>query len=691
MNISKPSTHKIFRLTVFLIISIAILIKCTTEAFEDEGTAPEVLYSLGVSAGDGGNVSSTGGSFKSGSTVTITATPDSEYIFVGWTGTSSTGNPLTLTVNSNQQISAVFEKKKYQLTVNINGEGSVEQSLIDAGKSTDYDSGSIIELTASPDSDHAFFYWNNQNVVDTINPIQITIDGNKSIDVNFNFQNARDLVGEWEFDLQNEGTAKSNNKILMSIDLQLNILFTLILNNITTQIFSQLNALNNNTFAMGSFGVLTNVSFSSSSNSGLSLNVVILPVNASAPTSENNIPNPTPSNSLTLSGNKTSNSTAPIVPPATATTSATTPSQTASSTNVLSNLVSQVNAVSESTSQTTISDLTGDNDPPLLELQGDLQINLTVGDTFIDPGAIAVDVVDGNLTDQIQVTGSVNTSSEGSYILNYIVSDISSNVASATRLVIVSAASTSITSTSIYFENGTCKCPDASVGDTATISGTLYTVVDNDSIKTEIANGNVNLCTTLVTDMSELFSGNDSFNSEIGFWDSSSVTNMKKMFNQATSFNQDISNWDTSSVTNMEEMFAWTSFNKDISGWDVSNVESFYRTFAYTTAFNQPIGSWDMSSATTISGMFRGSNEQNKTVFDQNINSWDTSDIVVMSEVFAYANFNQNIGNWDVSSVRLLTAMFTYNPNFNQDIGGWDLSSMTDANNLIDGSNYGDA
>ncbi|MGY8793413.1 MAG: BspA family leucine-rich repeat surface protein, partial [Gammaproteobacteria bacterium] len=216
-------------------------------------------------------------------------------------------------------------------------------------------------------------------------------------------------------------------------------------------------------------------------------------------------------------------------------------------------------------------------------------------------------------------------------------------------------------------------------------------VVDNDSIKTEIANGNVNLCTTLVTDMSELFSGNDSFNSEIGFWDSSSVTNMKKMFNQATSFNQDISNWDTSSVTNMEEMFAWTSFNKDISGWDVSNVESFYRTFAYTTAFNQPIGSWDMSSATTISGMFRGSNEQNRSVFNQDINSWDTSDIVVMSEVFAYANFNQNIGNWDVSSVRLLTAMFTYNPNFNQDIGGWDLSSMTDANNLIDGSNYGDA
>ena len=94
-----------------------------------------------------------------------------------------------------------------------------------------------------------------------------------------------------------------------------------------------------------------------------------------------------------------------------------------------------------------------------------------------------------------------------------------------------------------------------------------------------------------------------------------------------------------------------------------------------------------MSSATTISGMFRGSNEQNRTVFDRDISSWDTSNVVVMSEVFAYSDFNQNIGSWDVSSVRVLTGMFTYNPNFNQDIGGWDLSSMTDANNLINGQN----
>ena len=35
------------------------------------------------------------------------------------------------------------------------------------------------------------------------------------------------------------------------------------------------------------------------------------------------------------------------------------------------------------------------------------------------------------------------------------------------------------TTPTVYFENGTCKCPNASAGDTATISCTTYTVVDN--------------------------------------------------------------------------------------------------------------------------------------------------------------------------------------------------------------------
>ena len=145
----------------------------------------------------------------------------------------------------------------------------------------------------------------------------------------------------------------------------------------------------------------------------------------------------------------------------------------------------------------------------------------------------------------------------------------------------------------IYFEEDTCKCPEGQVGETSTISGTLYTVVDNSTIQNHIASGNFNLCTTLVTDMSLLFNSNASFNTPIGFWDTSNVTNMRSMFDEATSFNQDIGNWDTSKVTNMNAMFYQAvSFDQNIGQWNTSSVNDMEVMFYSASSFNQDINAW---------------------------------------------------------------------------------------------------
>lgn len=71
-----------------------------------------------------------------------------------------------------------------------------------------------------------------------------------------------------------------------------------------------------------------------------------------------------------------------------------------------------------------------DTEPPVITLLGDNPMNLTVGDTFTDPGATAVDNVDGDLTESIVVGGdTVDTNTAGTYVITYNVSDAAGNAA----------------------------------------------------------------------------------------------------------------------------------------------------------------------------------------------------------------------------------------------------------------------
>ena len=147
-------------------------------------TDPVISYTLTVSSGTGGSVSSPGGSYNQGQSVSITATPDSEYVFVNWSN-GSTDNPLSITVNSNQTITANFEKRKYPLTVSITGSGTVSEEIISAGKTTtEYTSGSVIRLTANASDGWSFSSWSG-NVSSTQNPIEVSINEAKTVTAAF--------------------------------------------------------------------------------------------------------------------------------------------------------------------------------------------------------------------------------------------------------------------------------------------------------------------------------------------------------------------------------------------------------------------------------------------------------------------------------------------------------------------------
>jgi len=96
----------------------------------------------------------------------------------------------------------VFVKKQYPLTIEIEGEGTVTETVIKQGLATDYNSGTIVELTAEPTGDWEFVEWTG-DITSTENPVQITIDGPKTVKVKFENMNLSYKKSVMTMDVEN--------------------------------------------------------------------------------------------------------------------------------------------------------------------------------------------------------------------------------------------------------------------------------------------------------------------------------------------------------------------------------------------------------------------------------------------------------------------------------------------------------
>ena len=170
------------------------------------------------------------------------------------------------------------------------------------------------------------------------------------------------------------------------------------------------------------------------------------------------------------------------------------------------------------------------------------------------------------------LTGVVSATASGTY--NYTITAFNSdNINTATASGTVTGTIIVTGLNPIYLDdNGvTIKAYDwAEVGDKGIINGIEYTVVNNLTIEGELTDNNINLCTTLVTNMSNLFKDKTTFSSDIGFWDTSNVNSMGGMFFRASSFNQDLSGWCVDNISSEPSNFSLNSVlensNKPIWG-----------------------------------------------------------------------------------------------------------------------------
>ena len=689
----------------FFLAAFSLVLSCSSD--EDlppslPPPAPIAKYTITLSAGEGGTVSTTGGEYESRQTVNVTATPQGEYVFTSW----SDGNidaTRTITVSSNTTLTANFEKKKYPLSVNIEGEGEVIEEIIEAGKTTEYDSGTIVKLTAEPEGEWLFIGWSGDigDIDPTENPIQLTIIESKTVTATFEKKKYPLTVntegqGEVLEEIVNAGRStdydsETTVKLIAvaddgwaftkwtgdidDIEPTLNPIELIITDAKTVKaVFEKIIALNPDGNGSGGTGG-TDTGGTDTTNNPIYLddNGITVKAYDNAPIGAKG----------TINGVEYT-----VVDNAT--------------------IGQQIEAENYNLATTKVTDMS--------DMFANSGFNQDIGgwDT-------------SSVTNMAFMFGDANS-------FNQDIGDWDTS---------------SVTDMSYMFY-GSDFNQDIGDWDTSSVTdmaGMFYVSDFNQDIG--------DWDTSSVTNMYAMFGSATSFNQDIGGWDTSNVTNMRAMFQDASSFNQAIGNWDTSSVTDMPGMFYGSVFNQDIGDWDTSSVNDMSFMF-YGSVFNQDLTGWCVTNISSEPASFSTDSEleannkpnwgtcgafiylddngitvkaydnapigakgtingveytvvDNATIgqqieagnynlattfvtdmnemfaesgFNQDIGDWDTSSVTDMSRMFIGSDFNQDIGDWDTSSVTDMSYMF-FGSDFNQDIGGWDTSSVTDMSDMF--------
>ena len=125
---------------------------------------------------EGGTITPAEGEFDENRDLEVSATASDDWAFQRWEGdVEGTQNPVIITMDSDKDVAAIFAKRDYPLTINIQGEGDVNERVVQQ-KTTEYPHGTVVELTAEPATGWQFSEWQGALQGDN-NPAEITIEG----------------------------------------------------------------------------------------------------------------------------------------------------------------------------------------------------------------------------------------------------------------------------------------------------------------------------------------------------------------------------------------------------------------------------------------------------------------------------------------------------------------------------------
>ena len=601
-------------------VALILLMGCGGES-DPEPVEEKLNYTITVSAGEGGSVDTLGGTYPEGTALTITATPEAEYLFDGWSGTEiSTSNPLTVILTGNESVVANFVKKQYNIALSIEGEGTVEEVVTKAGK--EYASGTEVELTAIPAEGWMFNGWTGD--LETIdNPVSITIDEAKSVTANFirkTYELTVNIEGEGTVDEQ-VVVAPSQYEFETQVELTANPAEGWEFSNWSGAVEGTDNPVTIEiTDAKEVTAVFTrkiyDLNVSIEGEGTVAEEVVVAPSQYEFETE------------LRLTAE---------------------PSQYWQFVGWSGDIESTDNPITFTIDKAYNLDATfefidtdGDGVTDELDQCPDTPSNTSVN----EEGCAFLFIADNGVT----IKASDFSQTGETYQLNgesYLVVD-----------------RTTLLSMARDHEN-----QDLSKVVTSKVSDLSSLFYNEKTFNQDISSWDV----SNVTNMAYTFTYAESFNQDLNNWDTSLLENLNSTFWYARAFSQNLNNWDVSKVTTMLSLFDKSGFNGDVSSWDTSSVTNMFAVFAYTP-FDGDISQWNTSSVTNMHSMF-----EEATKFNQSIGQWDVSKVESFRDMFNRAFlFDQDISEWDVTAASDMIRMFQNADDFNQDLSNWCVSQFNE-------------
>ena len=140
---------------------------------------PVVTYDVSISSTEGGSVNTQSGTYNSGTVLTITATPNDGYEFIGWTGSNETSMEIMIVVNSDIQLTANFQlipSPEFTVTTSAGVGGIVSEGGT-------FSSGTVISVVATPTEGYKFTGWTGSS--ETSRVLTTTISSDLNLTANF--------------------------------------------------------------------------------------------------------------------------------------------------------------------------------------------------------------------------------------------------------------------------------------------------------------------------------------------------------------------------------------------------------------------------------------------------------------------------------------------------------------------------